>query len=270
MTALARPYAAILSARFRTLLQYRAAAIAGAGTQLFWGLIRMMIFEGFYRSADLIHRPQPMSLAQTVTYIWLGQAMLGILPWNVDPDVRGSIRTGAVAYELLRPVDLYALWYSRAVAQRTAPTLLRSIPIFLIAGLFFGLQAPPSLLSAAAWLLVTAGAILLSAAMSSLLTISLLWTISGEGVTRLVPSLVIALSGMIVPLQLFPEWSQPLVRFLPFAHVVDTPFRVYLGTIPPAQAGLAFAAQLAWTAALALVGRWLVARAARRLVVQGG
>lgn len=41
------PYLAILSARFRTLLQYRAAAAAGFGTQLFWGLIRMMIFEAF-------------------------------------------------------------------------------------------------------------------------------------------------------------------------------------------------------------------------------
>jgi ABC-2 type transport system permease protein len=262
-----RPYAAIVSGRFRTLLQYRAAAFAGAGTQLFWGLIRMMIFEAFYRSSSV---PQPISLAQTITYVWLGQAMLGILPWNVDPDIRGMIRTGSVAYELLRPLDLYALWYSRAVAQRTAPTLLRSVPIFLIAGLFFGLQSPASWLALLGWFLTTAGAVLLSAAISSLLTISLMWTVSGEGVTRLAPSLIIALSGMIVPIQLFPDWSQSFIRVLPFAHVVDTPFRVYLGAIPPAQAGAAFAVQLAWTLALMLLGRWLVARAAKRLVIQGG
>ena len=35
-----RPYWAVLSARFRMLLQYRAAALAGLGTQVFWGLIR--------------------------------------------------------------------------------------------------------------------------------------------------------------------------------------------------------------------------------------
>lgn len=262
-----RPYSAIVSGRFRTLLQYRAAAIAGAGTQLFWGLIRMMIFEAFYRSSGV---PQPINLAQTITYVWLGQAMLGILPWNVDPDIRGMIRTGSVAYELLRPLDLYALWYSRAIAQRTAPTALRSVPIFLIAGLFFGLQSPPSWLALAGWILTTVGALLLSAAISSLLTISLLWTVSGEGITRLAPSLIIALSGMIVPIQLFPDWSQPLVRLLPFAHIVDTPFRVYLGTIPPAQAGAAFAVQLAWTLALMLLGRRLVARATYRLVIQGG
>jgi len=45
-----QPYLAILSARFRTLLQYRVAGLAGIGTQLFWGLIRVMIFDAFYRS----------------------------------------------------------------------------------------------------------------------------------------------------------------------------------------------------------------------------
>ena len=32
--------------------QNRAAALAGMFTQLFWGLIRIMIFEAFYRSGD--------------------------------------------------------------------------------------------------------------------------------------------------------------------------------------------------------------------------
>lgn len=51
-------YWATLSARFRTLLQYRAAALAGMGTQLFWGLVRVMIFEAFFRSTIA---EQPMS-----------------------------------------------------------------------------------------------------------------------------------------------------------------------------------------------------------------
>ena len=76
--------------------------------QLFWGLIRMMIFLAFYASSN---RPRPMSRADMVTYIWLGQAMLGLLPWNFDSDVRNMLKTGSVAYELVRPLDLYAHWY---------------------------------------------------------------------------------------------------------------------------------------------------------------
>lgn len=61
-----RPYVAVLSARFRMLLQYRTAAIAGFATQLFWGLIRVMIFEAFYRNAV---GPLPMSFGEVVSYV---------------------------------------------------------------------------------------------------------------------------------------------------------------------------------------------------------
>jgi viologen exporter family transport system permease protein len=261
------PYLAILSARFRTLLQYRAAAAAGFGTQLFWGLIRVMIFDGFYRSTTAA---QPMTYQEVVNYVWLGQAMLTLIPYNVDGDIRGMVRSGTVAYELLRPVDLYSLWYSRAIAARSAPVLLRSLPMFLVAGLFFGLQPPPSAASAAAWVLATMGALFLSAALTTLVTVSLLWTISGEGISRLVPALTFIFSGMILPIPLFPDWAQAVVNFLPFRGLVDVPFRVYMGHIPAGEALPFLVHQWAWTIALVLLGRRLLARAARRLVVQGG
>ena len=37
-------YMAVVSARFRMMLQYRSAAFAGLGTQMFWGIMRVMIF----------------------------------------------------------------------------------------------------------------------------------------------------------------------------------------------------------------------------------
>jgi len=43
-----RPLVAVVSARYRTLLQYRAAAFAGFATQLFWGAIRLMILAAFF------------------------------------------------------------------------------------------------------------------------------------------------------------------------------------------------------------------------------
>ena len=159
------PYRAILSARFRMLLQYRVAAVAGFGTQVFWGLIRMMIFTAFYHSTTA---PQPMSLADVITYIWLGQALLGMLPWIVDREMRAMIQSGQVAYELVRPLDLYTFWYCRDLARRTAPTLLRSVPMFLVAWLFFGFQPPASWASAGAWAVATLGALLLGTAIANL------------------------------------------------------------------------------------------------------
>ena len=251
----------------RSLLQYRATAVAGIATQLVFGLIMVMIYEAFYRSTTT---PMPMSLRETVAYVWLGQAMLGMFPWNVDPELRQQIRTGGVAYELLRPVDLYGLWYARAMARRSAPTLLRAVPMFIVAGLFLGLQPPPTWQCAATWAAATGGALLLSCAITTLLAITLMWTISGEGISLLVISIVSFMSGLYVPLPFFPDWLADLADVLPFRGLADIPFRLYLGHIPPSDSLPLLAHQLGWVGALILLGRLLLARGRRRLVVQGG
>ena len=258
---------ALVSAHFRTLLQYRAAALAGLGTQLFWGLIRVMIFEAFY-SANV--DAQPMELADVITYIWLGQAFFVMLPWNVDRDIQAQIRSGGVSYELLRPLDLYTAWYSRALALRTAPALMRAAPLLTAAALFLGLEGPESWPAGIAFLVATIGTLLLSSAITALLTISLLWTISGQGITQIISPAIMIFSGSIVPLPFFPDWAQPVLSFLPFRGLADTPFRLYMGHIPAGDLVLHLGHQLAWGVVLILLGRWILSRGLRRLVIQGG
>ena len=262
-----KPYWAILRARCLLLLQYRAAAFAGFVTQFFWGLMRVMIFAAFYHSTT---HAQPMSFAQVRTYVWLGQALLVLIPWNLDAEVAAMIRTGNVAYELLRPLDLYAFWYCRALALRTAPGLMRALPMFIIAGLFFGLQPPPSWAAVGAFVAAMLGAVLLSSAITTLLTLTTLWTVAGDGVQYLFFSGAMLLSGMVIPLPLFPAWAQPILAALPFRGLIDAPFRLYNGGLPPSELGWILAHQLLWTAAFVLIGRLALARGVRRLVIQGG
>jgi ABC-2 type transport system permease protein len=262
-----RENAAMVSARFRTLLQYRAAALAGIGTQIVFGLIHVTVLGAFYAVSP---SSQPMTYPQTVAYVWLGQAMLGMLPWNYDREVVQMIRSGNVAYELLRPLDLYGLWYSRALAMRTAPTLLRAVPMFVIASLFLGFRPPPSFASGAAWAAATLGALALSSALTVLMSVSALWTVSGEGAFYLVATAATVFSGMVIPLPLFPDWLQPVLSALPFRGLCDVPFRLYSGNIPPSAAVVCVVQQLAWVAVLIVFSRLLLARGLRRLVVQGG
>jgi len=263
-----RSYWAVVSARFRMLLQYRAAAVAGFGTQLFWGLIRIMIFEAFYRSTTA---SQPMTLPEVVDYIWLGQATFVMtLPYYLDLEILTMVRSGTVVYELLRPLDLYSLWFSRSVASRAAPTLLRALPMFVAAGLFLGLRPPASVASGAGWLLALLGALMLSCAISTILSVSLLWTIAGEGLVQILGSAGMILSGIVIPLPLFPDWAQTALNILPFRGLLDTPARIYSGNILPGEALPLFAHQMAWTLAFVALGRLLLARGTRRLVAQGG
>lgn len=270
-----RPYRAIVSARFRMLLQYRSAAIAGVFTQIFFGLVLIMIYEGFYRSSPVTQ--QPMTLAQLASYVWLGQGLLAMLPWNADAEVRAMVRSGAVAYELCRPLDLYTLWFARAVALRTAPTLLRLVPLLVFAMIVLPLVgldewrlAPPAPAAGAAFVLTLVGALVLSCAITTLINISLLWTISGDGTVMIVTTAVAFFSGMTIPLPLFPDWAQTTLAWLPFAGVVDLPFRVYAGDLPLDALPLVLVRQLGWALVLIAIGRALFARGMRKLVVQGG
>lgn len=262
-----KPYLAILSARSRTLLQYRSAAIAGIVCQFFWGLIRIAGFAAFYRSTT---SPQPMSFPQVVTYIWLSQAFMRMVPIGIDSEIRSMVNNGSIVYELTRPLDLYGFWFMRSIASLTAPVFIRCIPIFLIAGLFFGLHAPPSFEALLAFLLSLACAVILSAAIQTLLTISLLWTISGEGVIRITNVAVWIFSGLTIPLSFFPDWLLPVVNILPFRGLMDLPFRLYIGHLQISDLYHVLMTQIVWILSLFIIGRGILSMGLRRLVVQGG
>ncbi|HYF48816.1 MAG TPA: ABC-2 family transporter protein [Planctomycetota bacterium] len=262
-----KAYAAIFSARFRTLLQYRAAALAGLACQFFWGILRIAIFGAFYAISS---SRQPMSLPEVTTYVWLSQAFFRMVPMGADGEVRGLVRSGSVAYELVRPLDLYSLWFTRSLAALSSPVILRCVPLLLCAAIFFDLQAPHSFSAALACGAALLCALLLGAAIQALLTISLLWTIAGDGINRVATVGLYVLSGMVLPLPLYPDWFQPVLNFLPFRGLIDLPFRLYSGNIPAEQIPWVLAHQLGWTVALVLLGRWVLSMGTRRLVVQGG
>jgi ABC-2 type transport system permease protein len=226
-----------------------------------------MVFTAFFHASNHL---QPMRMDQTITYIWLGQALFALLPWQVDTDVRDMIRSGTVAYEMARPVDLYIFWFMRAFAARTAPVLMRAIPMLVLAYLLLGLKPPPSWIYMAAWCVAVFGAAILASAITTLMTISLLWTTSGEGITRLVPIFAYTFGGLLIPLAFFPTWSQPILSGMPFKYLLDTPFRIYLGTAPISQWPAAALREIAWIASLMLMGRYALARGLSRLALQGG
>lgn len=262
-----RSYWAVFGARFRVLLQYRAAALAGVGTQLFWGLIRVMIFAGFYASTSA---EQPMTYEETVNFVWLSQAMFLLVMFRIDGEVAEMVRSGTVAYELVRPLDLYRFWLCRCLAARTAPLFLRMVPFLLLAGLFLGLDGPASPTAFLLFLVSFAGAILLGAAIATIMTTVLLWTMNPVGVNYFVMTGAYVFSGAVLPLPLYPDWMQTALEIMPFRGLADTPFRIYMGHMAGWEALGALAQQGAWIVAFVAAGRWFVSVSVRRVVAQGG
>lgn len=257
---------AVCRARVLALLQYRAAALAGIATQVFFGLVHVTVLRAFFRGSGA----QPMAAGEAVAYVWLGQAFFAMLPWRLDGELQRQFLRGEVAYELLRPVDLYGYWFARHVAFLAAPMLLRCVPILVLAGALGDLPPPASAAGALAFGLSMGASLALSAAMITTVTLTFFWTVSGEGTATFHGAAFFLFSGMLLPLPLFPDWTRPLLEALPYRGVIDLPFRLYLGHLPPAALGGVLAHQLMWTLILVLGGRALLRVGTRQLVVQGG
>ncbi|MFA9480014.1 ABC transporter permease [Phycisphaerales bacterium AB-hyl4] len=270
-----RAYRAVLTLRFREVLQYRAAAWAGVFTQVVFGFIILMVLKAFYASSEA---EPPLGVGQLLAYVWLGQALFSLMPWNVDREVQAMIRSGAVAYELARPMDTYTLWFCRTTGWRLAAVSLRALPLLVIvAGVFplvgmheWALPGPASWLALGAFVAAMVVAILLAVTITMLMHVVMLWTLDAEGITRIAPAIVMLGAGMIIPLPLFPDAVQPLLMALPFRGLLDVPVRLYSGHIPVSEAAAHLALGLAWVVGLVALGRWMMTRGLRQIAVQGG
>lgn len=286
----ARPHAAAFRSRFLLMLQYRTAALAGFATQCWWGGIKVMILAAFYGAAghaasdaaaalaSTASPAPPLSLSAAITYTWLAQGLLVLLPWAGDPDIAQAVRSGAVAYDRLRPVDAYALWFARSAGWITARALPRVVLMLAFAGAVLPLagfgawawQPPAGLAAAAAFVVSLLLGLLLSTALVMLLNIAAAAALNERGINTLAAPLVIVLSGNVLPLALFPDAWQAALLLQPLAGLVDIPARLYTGQLTGGASLLALGLQLGWLVLLVALGRVAMDRTMRRLEIQGG
>src|SRR6185295_10289778 len=151
---------------------------------------------------------------------------------------------------------LYAFWYARTMALRTATTFMRMIPMIVFAGFLlplvglgkWALPPPASAAAAVCFLVSLTATVVLASAITMLMHVALIWTLSGRGFNTVMTGVVIVFSGLVIPLPLFPDWLQPVLYWQPFRGLADVPYRIYSGNIDPQTAVFEIAQQIVWAA----------------------
>ena len=221
-----RAYLSVFRMRFRLETHYRGAALGGIACQIFFGLVLAALYRALYAG-----KPQARPLAHVITYVWLQQAFFRML-FSSDADLMDKIRTGGIAYDLCRPMDLYGFYYARIMAQKLMGSLLRAAPMLLFAALLprgWGIMPPAG---PAAFLLAVLGLFLGLLCMCALENITMAFTmrtLDSRGVQAMLNLLMMLLSGNVLPLTLYPDSWQKVITFLPYAQLLDAPIRLYTG-----------------------------------------
>ncbi|GAA3120509.1 ABC-2 family transporter protein [Planomonospora alba] len=258
-------YARVAAYGFRRHSAYRAAALAGAFTNTVFGVLRAYVLIALWEARPGL---AGYDVADAVTFCFLSQAFIGPMQvFGGGLQLAGRVRSGEVAVDLLRPASLQLWSLADDLGRAAYLFLLRSLPPTFLGAALFGVVVP---VSAAAWASFTAAfalGVVVSFAWRYLMALACCWIVDDQGVQSLSLVLTLFLSGMVLPLNLFPGWLGTLAQSLPWAAMVQVPADVYLGKRDVLEA-LGF--QVLWAAALLSLGA-LVTRAARRkVVVQGG
>lgn len=252
-------------------LQYRAAALAGMATQMFFGFVYISVYLAFYEGGS---GNVPMPLDQLVGVLWLNQIFFALIyMWYKDKEILAMIKNGNVAYELCRPQDLYWMWFSKIFGERLSAVALRFLPVLVIACLLpdpYHLDLSITLIR----LLIFLGSFILS----SILMVSLvllyhvicLFTLDEKGIVNIFMILSDVLSGLVLPIPFFPEWLRNISNILPFRYISDFPFRLYVGNIALNEGIIGIVVQLFWIIVIIAIGRIITKKAIKKAVIQGG
>lgn len=261
-----KTYLSVFVLRMKMELQYRAAALGGLITQVFFGLISVYLFRTLHGAGNAA------ALAGIATYVWLQQAFFRMLFSN-DNTLTGTILRGEMAYQLVRPVDQYNYWFAHAAAGRMTGAALRSLPLLLIAALLpreIALGAPVSLAAFVLALVSLFLGAMVVTAVDNITSAIILKTLDNRGASSLITHVKMLMSGNLLPLTLFPDGWQQVLAFSPFSQILDTPIRLYTGVTPLHGALSALLIQAAWLGVLVLIGRMMWRKNLRRIIIQGG
>ncbi|GAB3596045.1 ABC-2 family transporter protein [Angustibacter peucedani] len=263
-----RPYLAFASAGFARYSAYRAANLAGAFTNTVFGVVKASITTAAIAAAG--GALAGYDARQGATYAWIVQGLLAtvaLFGWN---ELALRIRTGDVAVDLARPVDLQLSWLATDLGRAAFMLLPRGLPPLLVGLLFFDVALPgavlPYLLAAVSLVL----AVVVSFACRFALNLVAFWLLDVRGAVTLYVVASNVLAGLIVPVHWFPAWMRTFASLTPFPSMLQAPVDVLSGRDTGWAAVETVAVQVFWAVVMLGVGRLVLARATRKLVVQGG
>ena len=262
-------YVMLARVGYRRYAAYPAATAAGLFTNVFFGFLLAYILLAVY---DVREEVGGYDAADAVTYVWLTQGLLSVVA-SFGPswyELSLRVRSGNVATDLQRPLDLQRLLLAQDLGRAAYMLLYRAVPPFLLGALVFDVVAPASALRWMAFALSVCLAVVVSFAIRFLVNLMSFWLLDYRGPTMLAMVVSHLLSGLIIPLAFFPDPFGEIARILPFASMLMLPIDIFVGAASGVEIAAVLALQSFWGVVLLGAGRAALAGGTRKLVVQGG
>lgn len=263
-----RTYLRLFVAGFRRQSTYRLAAFGGLLANATFGLLKVALLFAAVDTAG--GELAGYDVAMMSSYIWISQGMLGSVNLMGRTEIAERIKSGDVAVDFLRPLDVHLASVTTEVGRSVFALIPRGLPSVAIGALLVGMAVPDSVAAYALGAVSLFLGIVVSATTVYLVGAAGFWLVETRGVAILYMVVSGFLAGLFVPIGLFPGWLHAVATATPFPSMMMYPVDILSGRVGGVAAVGLVGLQLCWLALTLAVGQVATRAGRRRLEVQGG
>jgi ABC-2 type transport system permease protein len=216
----------------------------------------------------------PLPWRQLAAYVLVGQAV-NLARWSpadrapVFAAARG-IRTGAIAFDLVRPVSFRSQRLAEAAGFLAVELLWVTLPAMVLFTAVLGVPLPPGPLPAVVFAASLGLGFLVAFALDSIVLLSAFWTTNIHGAQIAKRAAMEILSGTVIPFAFLPPWLLAIASHLPFQAMAYVPLSIYTGRVGGVGMLVLLLQQAGWAALMLGICEVLWNFAFRRLEIYGG
>ncbi len=262
-----RGYRALLRASLMRAMAYRAGFVISIVGNLLFIVVLYFLWRAIYAGQVEING---LTFDEALLYVALGSTVFVFLKTHLDWFMSFEIREGEVVNYLVKPLDYQAVMLTFGAGTAVAGFATVTAPsVILLVGVL-GMDWPLGVGTLLGLVALVLG-FLISFCFDYAIGLTGFYTESIWGLSMVKETLVLVLSGALVPLQFFPEPVRQALMWLPFQAVYHTPLMMITQPDRPLSEHLAaLAVQVVWVVALIGLTRLFYLRAVRVLRIAGG
>lgn len=258
---------AFVATSFKMLLAYRIANLSGMVTNIFFLFIRSGVFIACYQNKDVV---AGLTLYDALTYLTLTQSFFTLMPHLGSMGLSENIVSGQIAIELNRPLNFYVMYMAKRTGIFLYFVVHRFLPILIIGSLSGLLSLPATFSSMPLFACSIILGFWITVSIMFLVESTAFWFQSDRGLKVCMYGVFAFFSGLLVPLNYFPDWAMKITQLLPFAYTFDSPAQIYLQIKPIEQIYQNFFAQMIWAVLLSMVCLYVLKIGEKKVVIHGG
>ncbi|MEK4059716.1 MULTISPECIES: ABC transporter permease [Paenibacillus] len=261
-----RAYLEITKKSFLNNLVFRVEYFAGLANSIVTIFVNIAIWRAVYDEEGTMDQLQ---FSMIVTYVILAMALFHVFSMD-EYIIEKKIKTGLIASDLLRPLSFRLQIFSYHLGALIYKLILLFVPTLLFYSAIYHILPPFSTEMFFCFLFSIVLGYLVMYHLNFLIWISAFWLYKTFSLVTIKDTMVMVLSGAVIPLWYMPAWLVSYIKLTPFDTIFYVPISIYLGQLPEHEILTSILRQAGWVLALTLACHLLWKRASKRIVVQGG